>query len=99
MALVAGRKEPKAVPYTGDLADLAGVYQGIGRGQADSVTIAVANGALTIRRGSTPAEPLIHLGNGVFARHDDRYTFLRRDGKVTGVRADLVAMNAVLTRQ
>lgn len=99
VALIAGRKEPKAVPYTGDLADLAGVYQGIGRGRADSVTIAVANGALTIRRGSTPAEPLIHLGNSVFTRQNDRYTFLRRDGKVTGVRTDLVFLDVVLTKQ
>ena len=99
VTLVVGRREPQAVPYTGDLAELAGAYKGIGRGQADSVTIAVTNGALTIRRGAEAAEPLIHLGNGVFARRSARYTFLRRDGKVTSVRADLVAVNAVLARQ
>jgi peroxiredoxin len=86
------------VPYTGDLAELAGVYQGIGRGRADSVTFVVADGALTLRRGTEAAQPLIHLGNGVFARRSARYTFVRQDGKVTGVRTDLVYVNAVLTR-
>jgi CubicO group peptidase (beta-lactamase class C family) len=99
VALLVGRKEPEAVPYTGDLAELVGVYKGIGRGRADTVTFAVASGALSIRRGSAAAEPLVHLGNGVFARRSARYTFLRRDGKVTGVRTDLVAVNAVLARQ
>jgi D-alanyl-D-alanine carboxypeptidase len=99
VALLVGRKQPEPVPYAGDLAQLAGVYQGVGRGQADTVTFAVAEGALTIRRRTDAAQPLIHIGNGVFSRGSARYTFLRRDGKVTGVRTDLVAVNAVLARQ
>jgi hypothetical protein len=99
VALLVGRKLPEPVPYTGDLAELAAVYKGVGRGAADTVTFAVAAGALTIRRRTDSAQSLIHLGDGVFARGSARYTFLRQDGKVTGVRADLVAVNTVLARR
>jgi hypothetical protein len=98
VAAVLGRSDPMTVPYPGDLQDLAGQYQDVGRGAAPVLDFAVDAGALTLK-GDGPEQPLIHLGNGVFGRRSARYAFIRQGGKVTGVRTDHASIHAVLVRQ
>lgn len=99
VAAVLGKVEHKAVAYTGDLAELAGVYKGVGRGAAQVLTFAVDKGALTVSQGGPKAAPLMHIGNGVFEYGPAQFTFIRTGGKVTGVRTDFVAQNTILARQ
>jgi CubicO group peptidase (beta-lactamase class C family) len=99
VAAVLGKIEPKAVAYSGDLAELAGIYKGVGRGAAQVLTFAVDKGVLTVTQGGPKAAPLVHIGNGVFEYGPAQFTFLRAGGKVTGVRTDFVAQNTILSRQ
>jgi CubicO group peptidase (beta-lactamase class C family) len=99
VAAVLGKIEPKAVAYSGDLAELAGIYKGVGRGAAQVLTFAVDKGVLTVTQGGPKAAPLVHIGNGVFEYGPAQFTFLRTGGKVTGVRTDFVAQNTILSRQ
>jgi hypothetical protein len=98
VAAVPGRRDPMTVPYPGDLQDLVGQYQDVGRGAARVLDFTVDAGALTLRGGG-PGQPLIHLGNGVFGWRSARYAFIRQGGKVTGVRTDHASIHAVLVRQ
>ena len=98
VAAVLGRSDPMTVPYPGDLQDLAGAYQDVGREAARVLDFTVDAGALTLK-GDGPRQPLIHLGNGVFGWRSARYAFIRQGGKVTGVRTDHASIHAVLVRQ
>lgn len=98
VAAVAGPKIPSAVPYPGDLPELAGQYRGVGRGRAQTLTFAVADGGPTVA-GSAQPQPLIYPGDGVFGRRSAYYQFIRSNGKVMAARVDFVSVNTVLARQ
>jgi len=87
-------------PFSGSLADLTGTYAGVGRGSRMSITVSADSGVLRaiFPMNRTPA-PLRYIGNDTFEIEDNRLTFVRANGKVTSVRADLVYGYSILSRQ
>ena len=69
--------EPAAVPFEGDPAPYAGRYEGPARGQRITVTVAVADGQLTINTGIGEPATLSWLAGDDFADGRTRYRFLR----------------------
>jgi CubicO group peptidase (beta-lactamase class C family) len=91
---------PKREPFTGNLAELAGSYRGVGRGVPLQVTLSVESDTLKVRAGNAPAaRPLRYLGNDTFeGTARDRFTIIRESGKVTAIRADLGIVVSRLAR-
>ncbi len=82
---------PAPIPtaFAGDLASLAGVYQGPSRGRLTDVEVTVEAGVLrAAMNGSDEAQPLMHIGAGVFTADDDpwgpRTWFVDGSGKILG---------------
>ncbi len=86
--------------YAGHLAELAGTYVGVGRGEQMTIAVSADSGKLRalFPRNRTPAE-LRYLGNDTWEIEDNRLTFERRGGKVARVRADMVYGYSFLARQ
>ncbi len=92
---VLGRKAVASRPMEGDVNRYAGTYSGRGRGGAQSLTIAVENGAVTTNfRGAK--RTLTYTGNGVFVNGGVRFVFTESAGKVTSLRLDGGSQNNIL---
>lgn len=100
-ARVLGRVAPRTQPFSGDLAQLAGTFKGVGRGRPLELQFAAADGTLTVQRSPGRPQPLLYVGGDTFAAADGgpRYTFVREGGRAVRVRADQVSGYSVLTRQ
>ena len=85
---ILGKKETPEVPYTGDLAALAGTYTGAGRGQAIDVKVAVEGKGLTVQfPGAPKPEPLRFIGNDTWEHKEDHVFFTPAKGGMQ-MRAD-----------
>jgi CubicO group peptidase (beta-lactamase class C family) len=95
-----GEWSPRAVAFTGNAADYAGEYHGVGRGRELVARVsASANGSgLSIQTGG-PARPLVHLGNDLFVAGSSRFRFVRENGKIVKLRADLGSVYSILQRK
>jgi hypothetical protein len=101
LEVIYGKWALKGVAFTGNAADYAGEYSGIGRGRQMVVRIAAATAGpgLTIQPVPGQPAPLLYLGNEVFDRNGMRYTFVRENGRVTKIRVLGGAAATVLTRR
>lgn len=84
-----GTRVPEPRPLRGDPSVYVGEYEGVGRGGTMRVTVSEETGGLAIRIGSGGPQPLIHLGDGTFARETARFIFEEEDGRAVRLRADL----------
>lgn len=89
-----------AQTYPGPLADLVGTYAGVGRGSRMTITVSADSGTLRalFPRNRAPAA-MRYIGNDTWEVDDTRLTFVRTNGKVSMVRADLVYGYSFLARQ
>jgi CubicO group peptidase (beta-lactamase class C family) len=94
-----GKWTPAAVAFKGKAGDYVGEYRGVGRGREMIVRIASGVDALTIQVGDGQPAPLLYLGSETFARDGSRYTFVRANSGVIGLRADNVGGYTILTRK
>jgi CubicO group peptidase (beta-lactamase class C family) len=97
-----GKWSLKGTDFTGNAADYAGEYSGIGRGRPMVVRIAAesAGKGLTIQNVPGPQpQPLTYLGNETFDRNGMRFTFVRENGRVTKIRVVGGATATVLMRK
>ncbi|HSL69769.1 MAG TPA: serine hydrolase domain-containing protein [Longimicrobiales bacterium] len=96
-----GKWSPRGVAFTRDAADYAGEYRGVGRGRelVARVTASTEGSGLSIQTGNAPARPLVHLGNELFALGNSRFTFVRENGKIVKLRADLGSVYSILQRK
>ena len=94
-----GKWTPATARFNGKAADYVGEYRGVGRGRELIVRIAAGEDALTIQVGDGQPSPLVYLGQETFARDGSRYTFVRANGGVSGLRADNVGGYSILTRK
>jgi CubicO group peptidase (beta-lactamase class C family) len=94
-----GKWTPAAVSFKGKTGDYVGEYHGVGRGREMVVRIAAGVDALTIQVGDGQPTPLVYLGSETFARDGSRYTFVRTNGGVSGLRADNVGGYSILARK
>lgn len=101
LEVIYGKWELKGVPFTGNAAEYAGEYHGIGRGRQMVVRVAAAQtgSGLTIQNVPGQPAPLVYLGNDVFDRNGMRYHFVRENGRVTRIRVLGGALATVLTRR
>jgi D-alanyl-D-alanine carboxypeptidase len=103
-AIVLGRKEPKTMTYSGDLAAFAGTYTGVGRGRPMTITFSANNGALMVQRagqgpeGNKP-QPAHFIGNGTFEVDNAHYTFVKENGQPAKVRVDQVYGYSILAKK
>ena len=98
--VVLGKPADKSKPFAGNAADYAGSYAGPGRGRAMDVTIGADAGKLTIKMGERDSvRTLSYYEGDTFGRNESRFTFVRTNGKVTGLRADLVYGYSILKKK
>jgi CubicO group peptidase (beta-lactamase class C family) len=98
--IVLGRRESSMASVAGDVTPFAGTYQGAGRGAQLIITFVADSGHLNARLPGNPAAArLTYLGNDMFARGRERFTFMRDSAKVVRVRVDRVYQNTVLTKR
>ncbi len=89
---------PPDRPFAGDLAQLAGTYQGPGRGGPLPVAVTADSGSLRIKIGNGSPQRLRYLEGLTFGAGVARYTFVREGERVTGLRADQVGGYLILSR-
>jgi CubicO group peptidase (beta-lactamase class C family) len=95
-----GDRSPTAVAFRGRAADYVGEYRGVGRGTPLVIKVAAdSTGALTIANGNAPAQRLTYLGKETFGRGSSRFTFVREQGQVKRLRADLLSVYTTAIRQ
>lgn len=97
---VLGAPADDAKPFEGDLARLAGVYAGKGRGRPTELTFEAADNVLTVKGsfiGDT-ARALTYVGNNTFRRDETRFIFGESNGRAQ-VRIDAGYGNNVLLRK
>ena len=91
---------PPQVALDHPSSDYAGTYRGVGRG--DSLTVTVLDSA-GVRFRLAPAGPQAtlarYVGNDSFMINRNRFSFVRTDGKVTAIRADLISVVTVLVKR
>ena len=97
--LILGRRQTRSQRFTGDRQALVGEYEGVGRGNRLRLKIAATGDTLMAQIGNGRPMPLIFLGNDTFAAGNGRFTFVREQGRVAKVRADLVSVYSVLSRR
>jgi CubicO group peptidase (beta-lactamase class C family) len=97
--LILGKREARAQRFAGDRRALVGDYEGVGRGGRLRLKIGTSGDTLTAQVGNGRPMPLIYVGNDTFASGSSRFTFVREQGRVAKVRADLVAVYSVLSRR
>ncbi len=92
---------PTSVAVDHPLADYAGTFRGIGRGDSLTLTLAVDSAGLRLRAGNAPppGQVLRYTGNDTFMSGRNRYTFRREAGRVTTLVADLISVVSTLTRR
>lgn len=98
--VIFGKGAQPAVPFRGRVEEYVGEYRGVGRGRELVVKIAAdsAGSGLTVQVGDSPPAPLVYLGGETFERETARFTFMREDGRVMKLRADLVSVYSILRR-
>ena len=98
--VVFGPTKRESQTFAGDRTSLVGTYTGVGRGSRMTIKVAEDGGKLvaTFPMNSKPSE-LRFVGNDTWEIEDNRVTFVREEGKVTSLRADLVYGYSFLTRQ
>ncbi len=97
---VLGEPKDDARPFEGDLARLAGVYAGKGRGRPTELTFEAADNVLTVKGsfiGDT-ARALKYIGNNTFRRDETRFIFGESGGRAR-VRVDAGYGNNLLVRK
>jgi CubicO group peptidase (beta-lactamase class C family) len=87
---VLGKVDEPSRSYPGDLTAFAGTYEGVGRGHPTSVTVAVENGALTLKGTGAEVRTLAYRNGETFAVGQTLVTFERDGGRVTKMRLDTV---------
>lgn len=100
---VLGEPPVEAKPFEGDLAQFAGTWQGIGRGQPLEITVAVDSaGQLTAQmKGAKDVDTLRYVQGDEFHVGQTRaiFTFDRTNGAPSRLRFDMGYAYAFLTRQ
>jgi CubicO group peptidase (beta-lactamase class C family) len=99
--VVLGKKAPVSMPYTGELARLAGTYAGVGRGREMRLIVAADSGALSFKpdRDGAPKRRARYVGDSTFMVDDTRYTFLGGADSPPRLRVDAVYGLSVLDRK
>jgi CubicO group peptidase (beta-lactamase class C family) len=91
---------PAPVVLDHPASDYAGTYRGVGRG--DSLTVTVLDSA-GVRFRLAPAGPQAtlarYVGNDSFMIDRNRFSFVRSQGRVTAIRAELVSLVSFLNRR
>jgi CubicO group peptidase (beta-lactamase class C family) len=95
---VLGQRPLVEVEFSGNLADYAGTYRGVGRGQPLVRTFVPEGNRLLVRGPGGQVDTLRYVGRDRWVSDGAEYTFRRSGGVVTGVRADLGGVNSLLTR-
>jgi CubicO group peptidase (beta-lactamase class C family) len=98
--VIFGAEPEGGIPFSGAVADYAGIYRGVGRGRELVIEILAdsARGGLAARIGEGELVPLVYLGGETFERGSARLKFEREGGKVVALRADLVSVYSILRR-
>lgn len=98
--VILGDRTPADIAFTGQAADYAGEYRGVGRGRPLVLKIATDSaGRVTLDRGNGAPAPLTYYGRDTFGAGSTRLTFVREGGAVTKVRFDGLAVYSVAVRQ
>ena len=99
--VVLGKRALASMPFTGDLARLAGTYAGVGRGRETRLVVAVDSGSLTFTAAGPGAKAQVarFVGDNTFMVNDTRYTFLGGAGAPPKLRVDEVYGLSVLVRK
>ncbi|MDB4876694.1 MAG: Penicillin-binding protein 4 [Gemmatimonadetes bacterium] len=96
-----------AVAFHGHTPDYVGEYRGVGRGREAVIKIvgdSMASGGLAIVRGTAKPRALIYVGGDSFELDAapyagrERLTFVRANGRITGVHDDATFGNVLLKR-
>jgi CubicO group peptidase (beta-lactamase class C family) len=100
-----GKREPApGRPVAGDLAEFAGAWRGLGRGNPLILRTSVDSAGLSFQAQGPGAGPgqrrrLRRLGSDSFAAGETLLTFLREGGRVVKLRFDEVSIVSTLDRQ
>ena len=100
-----GKREPApGRPIAGDLAEFAGAWRGLGRGNPLVIRTSVDSAGLSFQAQGPGAGPgqqrrLRRLGSDSFAAGETLLTFLREGGRVVKLRFDEVSIVSTLDRQ
>ncbi len=98
--LVLGKAADPAKPMDGDPARFAGVYAGRGRGQPMEITVAVADGKVSVKLpGRDKPDTLTYVGGNTFLMEETHAIFTEQGGKIGKLRLDGGYGNNVLTRK
>ena len=82
--------------------DYVGTFKGVGRGDSLTVTVIADSAGVRFRQGNNPNAPgqvARYVGNDSFMVGRGRYRFVRENGRVTAIRADLVSLVTVLKKR
>ena len=97
---VLGKRAAKSERFAGDVAPLAGMYKGVGRGREMVATVRADSGVLSVQLGPQGRDTLRYVGGDTFeSNQGGRFTFVREAGRVTKLRADLIYGYSVLSKQ
>ena len=98
---VLGKPADEGKAFEGDLGVFAGTYTGRGRGRPTEITVTAEAGKLMAKAPmlGDSARVLTYVGGDAFAREGTRFTFVRKDGKVTGLTIDAAYGFNRLTRK
>lgn len=86
-------------PFDGDMTQYCGVYEGAGKGSPTVVNVVERDSELTVQFGSGRIRKLVHQEDNVWINGRDRYSFVVKDGRVSGLRADRVYDYYILTKR
>lgn len=94
------RDTPATYPlFEGDVAQYCGVYEGPGKGSPTIVNVVKRGSELTVQFGTGRIRNLIYERDNIWINGRDRYSFVVKDGAVTGLTADRVYDYYVLTKR
>lgn len=92
------KRTPKTEAYSGDLAQFAGTYRGVGRGEAMQLEVAVNGNTLTIQAPQdSAAKAMQYLGNDLWMEEENRLHFAPAKGTML-LHVDQIYGYSTLTR-
>ena len=93
---------PARVALDHQATDYVGTFRGVGRGDSLTVVVLADTAGLRFRMGNNanaPGQVARYVGNDSFMINRNRFRFIRENGRVTAIRADMISVVSLLTRR